>query len=273
MNLSNENIVHIKHNGIEYLQFKKLLEYSDILTHAYSLGISKSYRTSINNKEEYNNTIKNYQQLCNELNLNSNNLVKMDQKHTGEVKIVHRKINVNGPDFNMKEYNSTDGLITNKRNLILSTTNADCILLLIFDPMKKVIANVHSGWKGTLQRIAVNAVKEMCKEYGSKLEDIIVCICPSIRKCHFEVQGDVKELFEKEFQDIDTSKIIEEKLQHTKWNIDTVEINKQILQKIGIKKENIVDSGICSMCNSDLVHSYRIEGKGYGLNTAIIGLK
>jgi copper oxidase (laccase) domain-containing protein len=46
-----------------------------------------------------------------------------------------------------------------------------------------------------------------------------------------------------------------------------------ILEKIGLKKENIIDSGICSVCNSDIIHSFRVEKEGYGLNTALIGLK
>ena len=65
--------------------------------------------------------------------------------------------------------------------------------------------------------------------------------------------------------------IIEEKIANKKWNIDTVLINKIILQKAGLKPENIVDSGICSVCHSDIIHSYRVEKQGYGLNTAIIG--
>ena len=57
-----------------------------------------------------------------------------------------------------------------------------------------------------------------------------------------------------------------------KWNIDTIEINKILLEKRGIKRDNIIDSGICSVCNCDLIHSFRVEGKGNGLSTAIIGL-
>ena len=72
----------------------------------------------------------------------------------------------------MEKYNSTDGLITNKKDIILATTNADCILMLFFDPQKKVIANVHSGWKGTLQEISIEAVKKMKKEYSCNAEDI-----------------------------------------------------------------------------------------------------
>ena len=92
--------------------------------------------------------------------------------------------------------------ITNKKDIALATTNADCILLLFFDPVNKVIANVHSGWRGTIQRISVKTVQKMVNKFNCKPENIICCICPSIRKCHFEVENDVKEIFEKEFKDL-----------------------------------------------------------------------
>ena len=113
----------------------------------------------------------------------------------------------------------------------------------------------------------------MIKEFKCNSKDIICCICPSIRKCHFEVEKDVKDMFENEFKDLENlNNIIEEKIPNAKWNIDTVLINEMILEKQGLKKENIIDSGICSVCNSDLIHSYRVEKKGYGLNTALISL-
>lgn len=279
MDLSNENIVHIKTKNNEYIQFKRLLEYKDILTHAYSLGTNLNFRTSTINKEklpvkEYNHAINSYKLLCNSIDCDYKNLVKTNQEHTDCVKIVNKKIKGGEPDFNLKEYFSTDGLITDKKNLILSTTNADCILLLFFDPVKKIIANTHSGWKGTLQRISVKTVKKMIEEYNCNPSDIICCICPSIRKCHFEVEKQVKDMFEKEFKELENlNDIIEEKVKDKKWNIDTVLINQMILEKIGLKKENIIDSGICSVCNSNIIHSFRVEKEGYGLNTALIVLK
>ena len=158
--------------------------------------------------------------------------------------------------------------------MVLSTTNADCILFLFFDPVKKVIANVHSGWRGTLQEISVQAVDKMKNEYKSNPEDIICCICPSIRKCHFEVHSDVQEPYYNEFKDLnELENLIIPIPSEGKWKIDTVEINKIILKRAGLKEENIIDCGICSVCNSDLIHSFRVEKQGYGLGTAIIELK
>ena len=279
MDLSNENIIHVNKNGVQYIQFRKLLEYSDIIRHAYSLGTDVNFRTAKVNKQqlsrnEYELAINSYKNLCNAIGSNYINTVKTNQNHTDTIKIANKKIKEDEPDFNLTEYNETDGIVTNKKNLILSTTNADCILLLLFDPIKKVIANVHSGWRGTLQRISIKAIEKMEKEYNCNPKDIICCICPSIRKCHFEVEKEVKDMFEEEFKSIvEKNDIITETISSKKWTIDTVLINQIILEEKGLKKENIIDSKICSVCNSNLVHSYRVEKEGYGLETAIIELK
>ena len=280
MDLSNRNVIHVKKEGIEYLQFRKLLEYSDIISHAYSLGVDKNFRTSRVNKEnlsekEYQKAIGDYKKLCESIGVDYRNLVKTNQEHTDQISVIDKKINTSKPDINLDIYKGTDGLITNKKGLILSTTNADCILMIFFDPVKKVIANVHSGWRGTLQRISIKTVNKMMQTYNCKKENIICCICPSIRKCHFEVEEDVEKLFKKEFQDLNPKqleKIIEEKVPNKKWNIDTVLINQKILENIGLKKENIIDSKICSVCNSEIIHSYRVEKQKYGLNTVLVGL-
>ena len=94
---------------------------------------------------------------------------------------------------------------------------------------------------------------------------------PSIRKCHFEVDEDVYKLFEDEFEDLKNFKVLAIK-KGNKWNIDTIEINRTILKNAGLKKENIIDSGICSVCNKNLIHSYRGMGEEAGRATQIISL-
>ena len=278
MDLSNENVIHVEKEGIQYLQFRKLLKYSDIITHGYSLGIDKNFRTARANKQklpeqEAKKAIKDYENLGKCIDIKLNKMVKPNQAHTDKIQIVEKHILENEPDFNLEVYDKTDGLITNKKDIALATTNADCILLLFFDPVNKVIANVHSGWRGSIQRISVKTVQKMVNKFNCKPENIICCICPSIRKCHFEVENDVKEIFEKEFKDLkieQNNDIMEKQKDKEKWNIDTVLINKILLKQEGLKQENIIDSGICSVCNSDLIHSYRVERQGYGLATALI---
>ena len=293
--LSNKNVIHIKGDKIEYLQFRKLLEYKDVIHHLYALGLDVGFKTTTADQnpaspERMELARESYQKLCRCMGSNDAHIVQANQNHTDIIKIVQTKINVDEPDFSLTEEGIEDGLITNKKNLALATTNADCILLLFFDPVKRVIANTHSGWRGTLQRISIKTVQKMVKEFGSNPQDIICCICPSIRKCHFEVDKDVKDMFEKEFYDLENvtfidiekenqektiqlTDFIEEKIENTKWNIDTVLINKILLQREGLNPENIIDSGICSVCHSDVIHSYRIEKKNYNTETAVIELK
>lgn len=268
MNLTNENIIHIFGENLDYIQFKCLLKYKDILTHAYTLKHNHiNYGPNLSKEECQNN----YQILCRELNLNKNNIVRPYQKHTNEIKSITQK-ETKFLEYNPNYLDNTDGLITNHKNIILSTTNADCILFLLFDPVKKVIANIHSGWRGTLQEIVINTVQKMQANYQSNPSDIICCICPSIRVCHFEVDTDVKDLFYNKFKYLpNITNII--KPQGNKYHIDTILLNKTLLLNIGLKEKNIIDSHICSVCHADQINSYRVQKENYHLSTAIITLK
>ena len=167
-----------------------------------------------------------------------------------------------------------DGLITNKENKVLSLTFADCTPIYLFDKTKKVIGNIHSGWEGTVKNIVKKAIQFMKQKYNSKPEDIICAIGPTIRNCHFEVQKDVRDIFYNEFKYMKNIDNIIKYNEKTKtYFIDTVAINMNLLKQEGIPEKNIIDSKICTFCNSNIIHSYRKEGKKAGRNTAIISLK
>ena len=270
IDLTNDKVIHINNKENEFLQFKRLKKFEDTISHAYSVGTHKNYRTFKANKEPlpiniYQSNINNYKTLCKEIGIDYKNIMKANQAHTDNVVC----INDIEENVTIDTKDPSDGLITDRKDIVLATTNADCILLLFFDPVKKVISNTHSGWKGTLQEISVKTVKKMIENYGCKPENIIVCICPSIRKCHFEVGEDVKKMFYDKFEKLgNTDRFIEKR--DEKWYVDTILINKLILKNIGILEENIEDSGICSVCNKEKIHSFRAEGENYGLATAII---
>ena len=269
MDLSNENVIHQKKDGIEYLQFKKLLEYPEI-KHAYVIGLDKTFKIFNEECEENNIARNSYKQICEELKLDYNNIVNTNQNHTDNIQIINEKINKYTPDFNV--YENTDGLITNRKNLILSTINADCILIIFYDPIKKVIANVHSGWRGTIKRISTKTIQKMKCEFGCNPKDIICCMSPSIRKDHFEVDKDVYNIFIKEFKDLDENIYVYDS-EKDKYNIDTIAINRIILENEGLEKNNIIDSGICSVCEKDIIHSYRAHGEKSGRATLLISME
>ncbi len=260
--LTNSNVIQFNKNGMNYLQFRILNDLG--IKHAYSLkteGIN--FRHSGGDLVTERNS---YKRLCDAVGLDVSNVTKPKQKHTNKIKRVDKV-------YLPEEIGEIDGLITNKPNLVLATTNADCILYLLYDRKNKAIANVHSGWKGSYQRIIENAIDEMINEFGTNPKDLIVCICPSIRKCCFEVGLDVRDMFYEKFSFLeDINKFILNGFEENKFYIDTVGINNCLLVQKGVRKENIYDSGICSMCHDDMIHSYRSEGKEFKLATAIISL-
>ena len=268
--LTNDVVVHIKMNNIEYLQFKKLLEYPE-LVHCYTLSTNNFDIAGNDTMENRKGVVLNsYKKLATALEIDYNHIIRPYQTHTNIVKKVHKipsKIQI----FPNK-YWEVDGLITDKKEITLSLGYADCTPLFLYDQVKKVIGNIHSGWKGTLQRISKVAILKMIEEYDSNPKDIICAIGPTIKKCHFEVKSDVQELFYKEFSYLSNINNIIIK-EGEKYYIDTVLINKIILQEAGLKEENIIDSKICTVCNSNIMHSYRVDKELAGRNTAIIGLK
>jgi len=131
--LSSEKIIHVKKDGIEYIQFRKLLEYDNIINHAYGIGLDRNYRTAKSNGEEtYNKAVKDYSDLCNAIGINPTNCIKPSQEHTKNIRSVEHKMNKGKVDFEQEKYKATDGFITNQKNIALATTNADCILFIFF---------------------------------------------------------------------------------------------------------------------------------------------
>ena len=277
--LSNENIIHVKKDDVEYLQFRKLLEYDNIINHCFTLRKNNLDFSMHWDRSAYKDiVIKNYERICSALDMDYKQIVRPWQTHTANVAEIVNKINKDEPDVALEEQKDVDGVITNKRNIILSTTNADCILFLFFDPIKKVIANIHSGWKGTFQKISEKGMQKMISDYGCDPKDIICCVCPSISKEEFCVHEDVekpcREIFSytgREDEFIEIGKIEDGK---QKYYIDTILINKIMLMDLGLKEENFIESKICSVKNVDQIHSKRGSNSDFfGVNTALITLR
>lgn len=273
--LSNENIIHIKEKGIEYLQFKRLLKYPEIV-HCYTLSANEFDVGSNDTYEEKKNSIKeNYRKLALSLGIQNDNIVRPYQTHTDIVKCIEKKYN----SFTIfpKELTDVDGLLTNKSDIVFSLSYADCTPIYLYDPVKKVVGNIHSGWQGTLQGIGKVAVETMISNYNCNPEDIICLFGPHIKKCHFEVGEEVANKFrERYFKMVDINDIIEYTGRingEDKYHIDTAKINENLIKELGLKQENIIDSGICTVCNKEQMHSYRAGGKDAGRNTALIGMK
>lgn len=154
-----------------------------------------------------------------------------------------------------------DGLVTNREDVALMTTYADCTPIILFDPVKKVHGNVHSGWKGTLQKIGQQGVQKMIEDYGCNTRDLVAIIGPSIGKDDFEVEKDVMSQFQATFE---FHQEIIVKKDDVKYLIDIQETNKRILLQSGIEESHITTIDLSTKSNP-MFHSYRRDGNEFGL--------
>lgn len=263
--LSNNIIIHEKKEGVEYFVSKRLQDLG--VTNAYTLK-----KGGFNIGSDSGAMLTSYQKLSRALEISINNIIRPIQTHSDRIKEINYPITTT--QLLSKELNEVDGLLTNRKNVFLSLGYADCTPILLYDPIQKVIGNIHSGWRGTIQRIGEKAIKKMRQNYDCQPENIVCFLGPCIQKCHFEVGEEVANMFQKEFQDmIGMEQFIKQQQNSNKYYIDTTKINEKMLEKLGLKKENIITSDICTVCQQEIVHSYRACGKEAGRNTAIIGMK
>ncbi len=153
----------------------------------------------------------------------------------------------------------TDGVITDRKDVLLTTVHADCLPVWFYDEEHQAIGLVHAGWRGTLAGIAPKAVKLMQETYGSDPAKMKAAIGPGISLCCFETGPEVIEAFRKEYDFAD--EFAEPKGE--KYYIDLKGIVNEQLIRVGITTENIEISKHCTCCESEMFASYRREGGTY----------
>ena len=201
----------------KYFTFNNLNKYDDVI-HLFTKKIF-DFNSNTISIDIINN---NYKKIENDFNYKFKCIKKSIQVHSNNVKILTND-NIN------EEFNNNDGIITNLRGVALVTYVADCQAILLYDPVNKVIGNIHSGWRGTLNSIISVALNLMKDTFNSKYEDIRVYISTSILKCCFEVDRDVMELFKDKFNYIDNFISFKENNNgEDKYYIDTVKINVKV---------------------------------------------
>ncbi len=274
--IKTEKITITKTKDIDYLQFNKLLEFEDKITHAMTLknhdvGFKRSSML-INNSREAS-----YLKLEDEFSINIKDIIQPYQEHTDNI-FLFKDINTLGNDLYSTKLENMDGIICNIPEIASLTTSADCTPIIIYDPVNNVYANVHSGWKGTVKKIAQKAVIKLIKDYDCNPRNLICCIGPCIRKECFLVNDDVANIYKNEFQEYcENYNVVEEtdlfNENGQQYRIDNSLVIKLMLEDINIPEENIIDSNICTVCSSHAYHSRRAEGKKFQTNGCLTILK
>lgn len=158
----------------------------------------------------------------------------------------------------------TDGFITAEAEVALLVRMADCTPIVIYDPVNKVIAAVHSGWRSTVQKISHEAIHKMVRQFGSEVAHLVAYVGPSIDQANYDVGPEVYEAFEEV-----GNRERYFKAQGEKYLLDMVQANIEVLKLAGMAIDNI-EFTTESTYTSERLHSARKEGKEYQLNALVV---
>ncbi len=186
------------------------------------------------------------------------------QTHSKNICIIDEDTNISDIPFE-----NTDGMITNRKDVVLYTKHADCLALYFYDTENCVIGLCHSGWKGSYEEIGLELIKKMKEKYKSKPDSIIVGIGIGISQKNYEVSKSFYEDFRKKF----STEIIRESFtkKENKYYYDNEAFNDLLMQSYGIKKENIIKSDLCTYDDKSF-HSYRRDKEKSGRNRAYVNI-
>lgn len=264
-------------NSLSIWFFENLLRHDNI-SHFISSrtgGFSSPPHDSLNlafHVEDYPNiVIKNREVFASAIDIPLNNFTFANQVHGNNVQIVTEELKSSGTFEEQTALDATDALVTDTPDICLIVLVADCVPVLFFDPVKKVVGVAHAGWKGTIGRIVQNTVRVFMEKYGSSPEDIIIGIGPSIGPCCYEVGREVISQVEDTFYG--KNSYIERKTADSKGYLNLWEINKTLLTEMGIPEKNIESAGICTHCNYNSFFSHRYEKSWTGRFGAGIMIK
>ena len=235
-----------------------------------SEGCFKSLNFGYDRGDKNFNVRENYRRTCRALGGDYKKLVLSDQIHETRVEYVDK--NFTAGEAIEKKFIGVDGMVTDKKGLILATSYADCVPLFFVDTAKRVIGSSHSGWRGTVGMIGRKTVEKMEILFKSRPEDIICVVGPSICQNCYEVSGDVIDEIKKAYPNETWEDIFYKKDDvNNKYQLDLWAANYHQMRLAGLREDNIYVSGLCTCCNSSVLYSHRASnGKRGNLNGFIM---
>lgn len=195
-----------------------------------------------NTNDDINDIEKNKEIFAFGIGIDTNQIVRAKQTHSDNILIAHEA----------GCFENCDALITNKANIFLAVSTADCVPILIFDKSNNAIAAIHAGWKGTMMSLVKKTLQTMYDLYGTIGNNCYAYIGPCIHQCSFEVENDVSDNFNSQYinQDINNPK---------KYFLDIRQHNFDQLLAFGIPYEHVEVSNYNTYEHTDLFYSHRKE--------------
>lgn len=199
----------------------------------------------------FGNVRDNKNKLAKILDTSEDNIIILEQVHDDKIYYADQPVK--------DEIPGCDAAITDKEDLYLLIQIADCQAVSIKDPVRRVIANVHNGWRGSVKNIVGKVIKELESKFGSKPEDLIINVSPSLGPCCSEFSDPYNEL---------PSHLHKYILENN--HVDFWEATKDQCLKEGILGKNIHIDGSCTVCNSEKYFSYRADKGDSGRNAVVV---
>ncbi len=257
------------------LTFPSIAE-TGIVKHGFTTrlgGVSEGFFSTLNlgfaRGDDPGAVRENFHRAAEALDIRLDQIVCTHQTHTTNVRIV-TEADAGKGITREREYRDVDGLVTDVSGLVLAAFFADCVPLFFVDPAHPAIGLSHSGWKGTVARMGARTLAVMADAYGTRPEDVICAIGPSICRDCYEVSGDVAEKFAREFagregeilrarggQGSLSADAIRQAGQEQKYLLDLWRANEIVLTDAGVCPEHLSVTDICTCCNPDFLFSHR----------------
>lgn len=272
---NNENIRCMETEGVPYLQFPifdgaPLIHGFSTRQGGVSCGEYSTMNFSFTRGDRVEDVRENHRLFANAVGYDVEDLVLTEQVHSTNIRRVGRADC--GEVFQEnRSIRETDGLITNEKGVVLMTFFADCVPLLLYDPVKKAIGNAHSGWRGTVNRMGQKMVERMQEEFGSKPEELLAVVGPSICQKCYEVSEDVIREFDAAFDEKYWEELYYKK-DNGHYQLNLWQANSIILEEAGLKPGHICVSGLCTNENPEQLFSHRFTQGRRGNLAAVIGL-
>ncbi len=160
-----------------------------------------------------------------------------------------------------------DAMISRSPGIAIGVETADCVPILLVDPVTPAVAVIHAGWRSTVKKIVRKTVEKMKDEFGSDPAVLTAAVGPSIGPECYEVDepvmGPVREAFPF-WQEITGARC------SGRWSLDLVKANTIELMQIGVRGYHIHSLGLCTSCRKDLFYSFRAEGRTGRMLSAVM---
>lgn len=233
----------------------------------FSSGIYSSMNLSFSQGDDERFVRKNHYLMADAFGVKPDNIVYSHQTHTTNV----LRVNLEHAGMGLtkeRSFHDVDGFVTDVPGLMLVTAYADCVPLYFADCSQHVIGLSHSGWRGTVNNMVQATIDKMRIEFGSRPEDIVAFIGPSICAACYEVGEDVAQKFADTYKE-DADKVLKlkkETAMEKKYYLNLHAANRINMLHAGIPQKNVHVTDICTCCNPELLFSHRAsKGKRGGL--------